>query len=253
MAAKREIEFRVRVADHRHNYHALSGIVSVDDPTQTQPSAPKPRLTQTQFTVVQGACIAMIFGGVLMLIVAGLAANLALSTAAIAVMVAGLLGGTSSAAVVEADGRRCVPPPRATLRVPAAVGRAHDDYVGAVARLRAVNASEQVVAGVEAQVGYAGELLHEAARFHAAGASDSRQATVVRETLIDLAAHANALVAAAVEHHREVEVAALADPLLLDRAPDAGDFVALSHLIADESTAALAAIAASSRGPRLDG
>lgn len=244
---EREMEFRALVASNTRNYDAMTKAGKFYDPLQTPPQWLPARFSDRQFALVGGSSLGVGLAGVFTTLLA--VGMQALTLAGVAAIVAFLAIAVNivTARFEEAERQRRAPEPRRILLLPKAVGRAYDDYVATVARLRAVDASEAVVAGIEAQIGFAGELVHEAARFHAAGASASPEAQEVRDTMVDMAAHAVALAATAEEHHRAREAAAVADPLLLSRAPDRDDFLALSHHITDETAAARQALNAATR------
>lgn len=124
--------------------------------------------------------------------------------------------------------------PRA-LTVPADVAAAYTAFAQVPARLRALDANESAVGAVEEQAGYAEALLAEAAALHAADASATHEALAVRDTLVQMAAHAQSLVVLAQRHHTMVNAAAVSTPMLLSRRPDAGVLAAAAQTITEET------------------
>lgn len=122
------------------------------------------------------------------------------------------------------------------LTVPADVAAAYRAFTETPQKLRALNASESVVGAVEAQAGYAEALLAEAAALHAADASTTHEAFAVRDTLVQMAAHAQSLVVLAQRHHAMVNAAAASTPMLLRRRPDVAVLAAAAQTITEETS-----------------
>lgn len=253
--ARREAEFASLVADFKAKHfatgHKTKGVV---DPVQPPDTRPAPRWSEKTIDRWQAITavwtIAASFGSIWPF------------TGAIAGETSWwLLAGTGTLAVTGAFGawrvevahnrrRNLVRPlPKRNVTARGDVVKAYTAFMDTVPRLRAVDASEVVVAEIEAQAGYAIDLLHEAARLHKADASTSTEAEAVRDTIIAMAAHAQALAVLAERQHKALAATAAADPLLLNRAPDLSGFATLTRVIADEDSAARGALAAASRDP----
>jgi hypothetical protein len=115
------------------------------------------------------------------------------------------------------------------LQVPSDVATAYRNYRDAPRSLRRAGADETVVAGVEEHLPYADDLLVEAARLHAVGASTTEEALAVRDALVRLAANAQTLTVLAQRRKVMIEAAALATPSLLMRHPDEGGFTRMGN------------------------
>ena len=245
---RREAEFKADVAGFEERYRAMGSIATqFDDPIQ--PLAETPAAGMSLKTIdrwMMVTCVQSISGMSAALFFAFTQSLFLFSLTAV-VAVTGFIGAWWAEKEHDRAHARLQPPKRRIVRVRKDVGTAYEDYIHTIARLRTVDASEVVVAGIEAQAGFAVDLLHESVRLHAAGASASVEAVAVRDTMLGLAANAMTLAQMAERQHREVTATAVADPLLLSRTPDVSGFAALSHIITDETQAAHMALTASSR------
>lgn len=124
----------------------------------------------------------------------------------------------------------------ATMTVPADVAAAYDAYRSAPLLLRKAGAAEAAVAQVEAHLGYMDDLLVEAARLHAIGASATDEAFGVRDTMVRLAANAQTLTVLAERHRVAIAATALTTPSLLARQPDESGFKTTGAAMAEETT-----------------
>lgn len=122
-----------------------------------------------------------------------------------------------------------------TVTVPADVGSAYRAYQSAPALLRKAHASEAVVGSVEDQSAYVDTLLVEAGRLHALDASATPEGLAVRDTMIRLAAHAQALVTMAQRQRALVNAATLTTPMLLAHQPSPQTFTDAAAIMGEET------------------
>jgi hypothetical protein len=122
------------------------------------------------------------------------------------------------------------------LAVPADVAAAYRAYQSAPAALRKAHAAEAVTGAVEDQSAYMDTLLVEAARLHAMDASATPEGLAVRDTMVRLAAQAQALATLAERNRALINAATLTTPMLLVQQPTSETFHAAAAIM-DEETA----------------
>lgn len=247
---RRAAEFADLVTAFAQQYRDMgAGPAALEDPIQPPDLRPSPRVSARAADRWQMVTCLQTLGG--------LAGTIAGAIGAVDggaswwyAGVAGTVAATGAVGAWWAEGaasqawRRAQPLKPRLLLSRKDVVEAYTAYADTVPRLRALGVSEMVVAGIEEQSGYAVDLLHEAARLHTAGASASREADAVRDTLVAMTAHARAVLHLAERQHKEMVATAAADPLLLGRAPDLTALAALSHVMADEDIAVRGALSA---------